>query len=378
MPAVCILGGGYAGVRVARELAGRLDSAWTITLVDRGQCHQLITRLPEVVAGKIEGAEACLPFSRVLPRRVQFRLADVLGVDLKGCRVDTSEGTIRPDFLVIALGTAPNFLGIPGAESHCVTVKSVQDATRLRDSLVDLRSRLAAVRVVIVGAGYTGTEVAGELSADEYRGSPAGGSSWVDVRIVADDARLLPQASRRVSAAVERILRNRHVPLHLGQSVQSVDAAGLQTASGTRFEADLVVWAGQTRVAVSVQGSTRQSLPVGNIPVDPYLRADGLDTIFACGDASLAFDFAHDRVSASSAQLALQQGDVVARNIDATVRGRLLQEYRPHVIGEALSLGGDDAVAEVGGLLLSGRAAVAVKRAALLRYLAGLSFPAIG
>jgi NADH dehydrogenase FAD-containing subunit len=136
-----------------------------------------------------------------------------------------------------------------------------------------------------------------------------------------------------------------------------------------------VVWAGQTRLGIDVHGLSRQLVSEANIGVDAYLRVDGLDRIFACGDASSAYDYAKGQVSASSAQLALQEGDVVARNIDAMVRGRPLREYRPRVIGEALSLGGDDAVAEVGGLLLFGRAAAVVKRAALLRYLAGLSFP---
>jgi NADH:ubiquinone reductase (H+-translocating) len=124
-----------------------------------------------------------------------------------------------------------------------------------------------------------------------------------------------------------------------------------------------------------VHGPARQLVSAGKIAVDPYLSVEGQERIFACGDASSAYDYAKGQVSASSAQLALQEGDVVARNIDAMVRGRPLREYRPRVIGEALSLGGDDAVAEVGGLLLFGRAAAVVKRAALLRYLAGLSFP---
>ncbi len=377
MPAVCIVGGGYAGVRAARELAVRLDRTWSITLIDRGECHQLITRLPEVVAEKIQAHDACVPFARILQRRIHHLRAEVLAVDLPARRVETSEGSIDPDILVIALGTAPDFLGIPGAETHCLTVKSVRDAVRLRDTLQALRQSRTVTRVVIIGAGYTGTEVAGELSAPEYRVSEAGDLGWVDVRIVAEDSRLLPQASPQISASVQHILQRRNVPLHMGESVQSVDETGLQTESGERYGADLVVWAGQTRVAIAVHGGAGSDIPAAKFSVDPYLRVGSHDAIFACGDASLAYDYAHGRVSASSAQLALQQGDIVAQNIDSTVRGKPLREYRPRVLGEALSLGGSDAVAEVGGVLLSGRAAATVKRAALLRYLAGLSLPAL-
>ncbi len=377
MPAVCILGGGYAGVRVARELAARLDRSWSITLIDRGDCHQLITRLPELVAAKIEPRDACLPFQRLFARRIHRVRAEVLAVDLAARQVDTSEGSFQPDILVIATGTAPDFLDIPGAQTHCLTVKSVRDAVHLRDTLADLRARRHVTRVVIVGAGYTGTEVTGELSAPEYRVPGARALGWIDVRIVAEDTRLLPQASPRVSAAAERILVARNVPLYLGLSVQRVDESGVWTESGTHFDTDLVVWAGQTRVAVDVHARTGYDIPAGKFGVDPYLRVEGHDSVFACGDASSAFDYAHARISASSAQLAIQEGDLVARNIDATVRRQALQEFRPRILGEAISLGGNDAVAEVGGMLLSGRAAAAAKRAALLRYLAGLSLPLV-
>jgi NADH dehydrogenase len=303
--------------------------------------------------------------------------AEVLEIDLRTRLVDTSAGPIRPDILVIALGTAPDFLGIPGADTNSLTLKSVRDAVHLRDTLLDLRSRRPVTRVVIVGAGYTGSEVAGELSAADYRVPDVGDLGWIDVRIVAEDTRLLPQASPRVSAAVERILRARHVPLHLGRSVRGVDEVGVHSESGTLFEAELVVWAGQTQVAIDVEAATGHEIEGGKFVVDPYLRVGGQDTIFACGDASVAFDYVAGRVAASSAQLALQAGDVVARNIDAMVRGKEPREYRPRVVGEALSLGDTAAVAEVGGVLLSGRAAASVKRAALLRYLAGLTFPAI-
>lgn len=377
MPAVCILGGGYAGVRVARELAARLDRTWSITLIDRGDCHQLITRLPELVAGKIEARDACVPYERLFLQRVRHLRAEVVAIDLVTRRVDTSEGILHPDMLVIALGTAPDIIGIPGPDAHCLPVKSVSDAVHLRDTLTELRSRRKPTRVVIIGAGYTGTEVAGELSAPDYRLPSSRGPRWIDVRIVAEDTRLLPQADPRVGAAVERILVARNVPLDLGLTVQRVDETGVWTESRAHFEADLVVWAGQTRVAVEVQARFGKEEPTAKLEVDPYLRVIGQKSVFACGDASCSFDYVHARVSPSSAQLALQEGDIVARNIEATIRGQSLQEFRPRVLGEALSLGGSDAVAEVGGILLSGRAAAAVKRAALVRYLAGLSVPLV-
>ena len=378
MPSVCILGGGYAGLRVARALSGRLESGWTITLVDRGTCHQLITRLPEVVAGTIAPEAACLPFATVLTRRVTHLAADIASVDLESRAVTTSHGEVRADIVVIAFGTAPYRALIPGAVQHTTPLKSVEDAVRIRDTIAGMRRSQSLVSVVIVGAGYTGTEVAGELTAPGYADRRSAGLGRVSVRLVAEDPRLLPQASTRLSNAVETILRARGVPIHLGQSVDRVDGSGVHTRTGDSYGADLVIWAGETRVAWNVIQPAAIHDASGKLPVDPYLRVRGDEDTFACGDIALVYDFAHGRVAASSAQLAVQEGDTVARNVASRATGRPPVEFRPHVLGEALGLGDSDGAAEVGGAIVTGRAAIAVKRAALVRYLAGLSRPRLG
>jgi NADH dehydrogenase len=328
-----------------------------------------------VVAGKIRSQEACIPFERVLGRRVRHLSAEIQLVDVSTRTVETSEGTILPDVLVIAFGTTPDFLDIPGADEFTMTLKSVGDAVQIRDRIADLRSRQAVVRIVIIGAGYTGTEVAGELSAPDAVQHSGSAQGTVDVRIVAEDARLLPQAGARLSAAVERVFRTRNIPLHLSQPVGRVDSHGLETIHGNRFPADLVVWAGQTHVAPDVVHPSGRDVPAGKLRVDPYLQVGSGDGTFACGDVALVLDYVRGVVAPSSAQLAIQAGATVARNVAARSEGRELVEYRPRLLGEALSFGGGAAVAEVGGLLLTGRAATAVKRAALVRYLAGLSAP---
>jgi NADH dehydrogenase len=352
-----------------------LDETWSITLIDRGEHHQLVSRLPEVVAGRIPSRDAFIPFTKVLSRRVRHLIAEVEAVDIEKKRVDTSAGQLRPDVLVIAVGTTPDFLGIPGAASRTTTLKSVADAVHIRNTIAKFRLRQPVVRIVIVGAGYTGTELAGELSAAGRGQVTRTRQGGLDVRIVSEDARLLPLASPRLSAAVERILRKRNIQLHLGQSIRRVDATGLETTGGDMFSADLVVWAGQTYVSSRIIGPPGVEAPAGKLRTDPYLRVGNGEAVFACGDVAWIFDYANSTVAPSSAQLALQEGDTVARNIGANARSGALEEYRPHVLGEALGLGGSDAVAEIGGVVITGRAAATVKRAALVRYLAGLSIP---
>lgn len=375
MPSVCILGGGYAGLRVARELPGLLDPDWSITLVDQGDCHQLITRLPELVAGQISVREACIPFAELLSDRVRLVTARITAIELKSHRVEMSGETLQPDVLVVAVGTTPDYSSIPGSGAHIFSLKSVADAVRIRDALAELRAGLRTVRIVVVGAGYTGTEVAGELTALPADGVNVSRLGRLEVSVVAEDTRLLPQAGIQLGAAVERVLRRRGIPLRLGQAVELIDEEGVHLERGEVLPADLVIWAGPTHVAIRLSEGPEEVVPAGKIRVDPYLQAGDGGHAYACGDVALIYDYRHDAIAAASAQLAIQEGRTVARNIAARARGRTPEEYRPHVLGEALGLGNGDAVAQLGGFVLTGRPALATKSAALTRYLAGLSQP---
>ncbi|HEX6509472.1 MAG TPA: FAD-dependent oxidoreductase [Chloroflexota bacterium] len=373
MGRICIVGGGYAGLRVARSLRGRLDEQWDILLVDRSDCHQLISRLPEIVAGRVDPDKASVPFERVIGGQTRHLAADVHRVDLGSLTCRTSRGPLESDWLVVAAGSSADFLGVPGAEAFTFTLKSVGDAVSIRERLADLRSSQAEVQVVIVGAGYTGTELAGELSALPPVTESEKQLGRVNVKLVAADDRLLPQGNERMSRQIDRALRSRGIPIFLGVGVARADPRRVVLKDGTAFSADLIVWAAQSRGAASALAPQARQSADGRLAVDPYMRVEGHDRSFACGDAAFVYDYVKGMSAPSSAQVAVQEGEAVAMNLAAAIRGRSMREFRPHVLGEVISLGGHDGVAEVGGVLLTGRAAAAAKQAALLRYLAGLS-----
>jgi len=229
----------------------------------------------------------------------------------------------------------------------------------------------AEADVCIVGAGYTGTEVAGELAEWNLRLRRAGARQRLEVTVVAQDPGLLPEGNARLAAIAERVLRSKGVAFDLGATVFGLEPGRL-LLEGSALPADLILWAARSRASPALGDSGWRRGPDGRVRVDPYLRAEGLDRVYVAGDTAFAYDYRRDRLAPASAQLALAEADLVARNLAAESAKRSLREFRPRQIGEALSLGGKDGAAEVTGVVVSGRSALAVKEAALLRYLASL------
>jgi NADH dehydrogenase len=174
----------------------------------------------------------------------------------------------------------------------------------------------------------------------------------------------------------EAVLRSKGVSFMLRSAVECVEGGHVVLASGAGVPADVVVWAAHTRSSSQAGDGWQRGID-GRIVVDPYLRAAGSERIFIAGDNALAYDYARDRPAPSNAQLAVQQGALVAQNVAAASHGRTPAEYRPRMLGEALSLGGKDGVAQVGGVVVSGRLALTAKQAALIRYLSGIGRPGL-
>jgi NADH:ubiquinone reductase (H+-translocating) len=371
VPSAVIIGGGYAGVQAARRLSALLAPSWSITLVDRNTCHQLITRLPQILGGQTAPDRACIPFSRVLDRRVSVLQTQVKSIDPTTEIVRFPGGTLTADWALISCGSAPDYHHVPGAARYTHTFKSVDDAAALRRVIHSLCASKSVVQTAIVGAGYTATEVAGTLADWNRRLLKRHAAARIHVHIVAPDERLLPEGDERLGQIAASVLRAKGVTLSLGIGVKRVYDDHLRLSSGLAVEADVVVWAARSRSSAPVGDGWNRG-DDGRLMVDPYLRAMGHSHIFCAGDAALAYDFVRGRIAPASAQLAVQEGRLAAENIAAQIDGRRLKEFRPIELGEALSLGEHDGVARLGALVLRGRAGAAVKQAALIRYLAGL------
>lgn len=363
MQRIVVLGAGYAGVRAVQEIWHGLDRC-EVTLVDRSRSHQILTEMYRVAAGDERPTAAEVPLARLLPRHRHLSLlqGDVETIDWRGREVRTSRGALSYDYLLLCLGATGQDADVPGLREHALTLRYLDSAVRVRRSLRRL-DQAGGGRVVVVGGGLTGVELAAEIAA--RRAAP------LHLTIAQADPMLLPDEDPALAAYAEDALRRSGIELCLGERVRRILAHGVELHSGALLPADLVIWTGGVR-ANPVAASS--GLPVdrhGRLRVQGTLEAEGHPCLFGAGDIA-AVPGPGGRTLPATAQLAVQEGRQAAGNILRLLDGREPRVLRPHILGVAASLGPRCGIARLGRFRLTGRPGWAVHELALLRYLYGL------
>ncbi|HEY5341139.1 MAG TPA: FAD-dependent oxidoreductase, partial [Candidatus Aquilonibacter sp.] len=262
MPRVVILGGGFAGLAAARELARRANavSDLEIVLIDRNNFTAFTPLLPEAATGSVDVRDVTQAF-RALLRGVRFEMGEVLAVDESARTVTLqhplthAESTLAYDELVLALGSKPSTLGIEGVERCTLPLRTVADAQRLRSAVLgameiaaetrDLVERDRLLRFLIVGGGFTGVEASGELMAfvqSIVRYYPTLSEKMLRVVLIEAGPRLLPHLPERFGKYAARVLHGRGVEIRTGAEVERVDPTGLSLKGGDRYASRTMLW----------------------------------------------------------------------------------------------------------------------------------------
>jgi NADH dehydrogenase len=378
-PRVVIVGGGFAGHAAARSLAKRVGDTAEIVLINPTDYFLYLPLLPEVAAGVLDPRRITVPLAATLPG-VRVVLGDVDSVDLDERRVcwTDPEGGRRDlgyDRLVLAVGSVNKLLPIPGVAEHAHGFRGIPEALYLRDhvtrqvelaaSTQDPLERDARCTFVVVGAGYTGTEVAaqGPLFTDALVSQHATLRGQRVRWLLLDVAeRVLPELDVRLSRTADRVLRERAVEVRTGQSVQEATRECVRLTTGEEIPTRTLVWCVGVRPDPLVEGV---GLPTrkGRLVVDTQLTVPGHPDVFACGDAAAVPDLTRPgEVTAMTAQHAVRQGRLAGRNVAASLGHGTARRYRHHDLGFVVELGGREAAANPVHVPLSGLAAKAVTR----------------
>lgn len=317
MKRIVVLGGGFAGliaaVGAARKLAElsipRSDIA--VSLVNRDAYHAIRVRMYEADLSDVR-----VPLADVLePIGVEPVLGEVAGFDAEGHQVRLADGRALPyDRLVLALGSALVQAPIPGVAEHGFDVDTYDAASRLARHLAGLPSRPASpgrYTALVIGGGLTGVEAAAELGTS-LRGIAGGSPSRV---IITDrKARIGEGMGPGACDVIEEALSSLGVERRAGVSVASVDAHGAVLASGERIDADTIIWCGGMRAHPLAAALPGRRDPFGRIPVDRFMKAEGLADIYAAGDiATVPIDATH--ASVMSCQHARPMGRIAGHNV---------------------------------------------------------------
>jgi NADH:ubiquinone reductase (H+-translocating) len=358
---VVIVGGGFAGLACARELAK--TDAVQVTLIDRNNFHQFQPLLYQVATAELGADDVATSLRESLRGRsnVDVKMAEVIAADPKTLTVTTREGNrYRGDFLVLAAGSQANFFGTEGADQNAFPLYSLEEAQRLRSRILavfedaDRDRKLiekGALNFVIIGGGPTGTELAGALAdminfcmTREYRDLAV---KQARVYLVDHGHALLSAFSPEAHEYAARTLQRKGVELRMGVGVQHVGSDSVTLSDGTLIPTQVAIWAGGLMASPL---AANVGLPRGRgerIEVLPDLTVGGFPRIYALGDFA-NIPAADGGALPQLGSVAVQCGFWTAKNILADIAGKDRTPFHYQDKGIMAMIGRDAAVAELG------------------------------
>jgi NADH:ubiquinone reductase (H+-translocating) len=376
---IVILGGGFAGMKLASSLEQEFHAnpGVSFSLVSDTNALLFTPMLAEVAGSSLEPSHISTPLRSSL-HRTEFTRGRVASIDLERRRVilatepiDASGPTsatipdpgesheIPYDHLIFALGAVSNYLGNPNFEKYSFNFKSLLDAIRIRNRVIemfekadretDAARRRALLTFVIGGGGFAGVELAGALNdfahgilADYPRLSPAD----LSVILVHGHDRILPELSESLARYAQKRMAERGVIFRL--NTRLLDAKpGVVAITGGEIAAETLVWTAGTAPSPVVKALPLPKDRRGALTVDPTLAVTGQTGLWALGDCAAVFDAKTNKPCPPTAQFALREAEILAKNIRASVEGRPLKPFHFDSLGALCVVGHQTACAEL-------------------------------
>jgi len=373
---VVIVGGGFGAINAATALDRLIKRGLRadVTLVSRANFFLFTPLLAEVAASLVEARHVVNPIRRMCDR-VRFIEGTVRAVDpaARAVRFVDENGRERAlayNHCVLAAGGVTEFFGIPGLAENALTLKTLGDALRVRNRAIGLLERAAILpqgerrallTFVVAGGGLNGTEVCGELhdfvlkAIEDY---PTIGRDEIRMVLVEMKERLAQEIPPALGEYAQRNLASRGIEVWLGARVTSFEGGRARVADGRAIDTKMLIWTAGVRPSPLAQAIDvpRPDPRDPRLPVDEFLRVTGHDGLWAVGDCALVPD-PGGGFQPPTAQHAVRQGRLVARNIAAALAGRAPSPLRYRGIGMLATLGRHRGVGRIFGVRLTGFAA---------------------
>lgn len=356
---VVVVGGGYAGANVAAGIGDDAD----VTLISDQNFLLSTPMLAEVAAGFLDPRHIVTPL-RDMCSRAEIVQGTVSQIDIKEKALTVrgplgaGERTIDWDVLVLAPGSVTADFGVSGVGEHALPFKTVTHALAIRNHVLAALEGTAVsddprlTKVVVVGAGYSGAELAAALADLMHEAAETFFDSALRPEVTLVDAvsRVAPTLSERQSKVAEKQLRERRVEIRLNSKVASVDSAGVEFDDGSRIDAATVVWAAGVKPNPLV-ADLGLATEKGRLVTDGRMRVT--DSVFALGDVAAVPDGSGE-ISPPTAQFAVRQARYLGENLTRIVAGETVPRFKYKALGQLVSLGHHNAVGRVLGLPVAG------------------------
>lgn len=366
---VVIVGGGFGGLKLANKLR---KSGFQVVLIDKNNFHQFPPLIYQVASAGMEPTSISFPFRKIFQHRKEFyfRMAEVRAIFPEKKMIQTSIGKATYDYLVLAAGTTTNYFGNQHIEEEAMPMKNVAEAMGLRNALLGNLERALTcatkleqqelLNIVVVGGGATGVEIAGVLSEmkrfvlpNDYPDMP---SSLMHVYLIEAGPRLLAGMSEDSSRHAEQFLREMGVNILLNKKVTDYRDHKVMLEDGSEIATRTFIWvSGVTGVSFG-NIAPSQIGRGGRIKVDAFNRVEGYEGVFAIGDQCIMTDTDRDYPDGHPqlAQVAIQQGVLLAGNLERLEKGKELKPFHYRNLGTMATVGRNRAVAEFNKVKMQG------------------------
>ncbi|MEV2605759.1 FAD-dependent oxidoreductase [Paenibacillus larvae] len=363
MKKIIVLGGGYGGVLTAKKLAKKFkkDSNVEITLIDKLPYHTLLTELHEVAAYRTDEDAVKVDLKKIFAgKKVDVVMDEITNINFAEKTLHSETASYTYDYLVIGTGCKPTFFGIPGAEENSFTLWSHEDAVRLKQQFrtmfseaaktADKQKRADMLSFVVVGAGFTGVEMVGELA--EYRDDlckefyldPA------EVKIYSVDMapKILPILPDSLIAKAEKRMEKLGIEIITGTKIEAVKENAVVLGGRGELVANTIIWTAGVEGSELLENLDLEQKGRKRIVTNDKLQSVDHENVYVIGDNIFFIPEGEERPVPQMVENTEHSAPLVAHNIHATITGSQLKTYKPLFHGAMVCIGSRYGVANVG------------------------------
>jgi len=364
---VVIVGAGFAGLTLAKRLSAKY---FQVILLDKNNYHQFQPLLYQVATSGLEPSSISFPLRKIFQKKknVIIRLTSVTGVSPERKKVHTEIGDIEFDYLILAQGATTNYYNNDSLHNNAYSMKSVSEALLLRNNLLqnyelalnpmNREKRNSLLNVVIVGGGPTGVELAGAIAEMKSKILPKDYAELnfghMHIYLLEAGSNLLNGMSNKSGETVLAYLKRLGVEVQTNTAVKNYDGETVQLSNGKTISSRNLIWAAGVK-GVTIPGIPTNSVATNNrLIVDHNNKVSGLQDVYAIGDIAFMKDEKYLKGHPQVAQVAIQQANLLAKNLLRNETGKPLCAFSYNDKGSMATVGRNLAVAEIGKLKMKG------------------------